>query len=86
MRILRSGPGWSGWLACDLEGYSGAQSARLPSDLRAASRLPPRLQPGEPVMILTRRTFAKDGTPIEFARGVHAASRFEWSYSFQIPD
>ncbi len=37
-------------------------------------------------MILTRRTFAKDGTPIEFARGVHAASRFEWSYSFQIPD
>ncbi|MCP2093059.1 MULTISPECIES: GntR family transcriptional regulator [Actinosynnema] len=44
------------------------------------------LPAGEPVMILTRRTFSKDGTPIEFARGVHAASRFVWSYSFQIPE
>ncbi|WP_245554637.1 UTRA domain-containing protein [Actinosynnema mirum] len=44
------------------------------------------LPAGEPVMILTRRTFTKDRTPIEFARGVHAASRFVWSYSFQIPE
>ncbi|GGU29045.1 GntR family transcriptional regulator [Lentzea flava] len=44
------------------------------------------LPAGEPVMILKRRTFTKDGVPIEFARGVHAASRFEWSYSFQMPD
>ncbi len=44
------------------------------------------LPAGEPVMILKRRTYTKDGVPIEFARGVHAASRFEWSYSFPIPD
>lgn len=44
------------------------------------------LPAGEPVMILERRTFTKDGTPIEFAIGVHAASRFEWSYSFQLPE
>jgi GntR family transcriptional regulator len=23
---------------------------------------------------------------VEFARGVHAASRFSWSYTFKIPD
>ncbi|MDU0290724.1 GntR family transcriptional regulator [Saccharothrix longispora] len=45
-----------------------------------------QLPAGEPVMILKRRTFTKDGVPIEFARGVHAASRFEWSYSFPLPD
>jgi GntR family transcriptional regulator len=44
------------------------------------------LPAGEPVVILKRRTFTKDGTPIEFARGVHAASRFEWTYAFQIPE
>lgn len=41
---------------------------------------------GEPVMVLHRTTFTKDGTPVEFARGVHAASRFSWTYSFAIPD
>jgi GntR family transcriptional regulator len=41
---------------------------------------------GEPVMVLRRTTFAKDGTPVEFARGIHAASRFSWTYSFAIPD
>ncbi|WP_199439414.1 GntR family transcriptional regulator [Umezawaea beigongshangensis] len=44
------------------------------------------LPAGEPVMVLTRRTFTKDDVPIELARGIHAASRFEWSYSFPIPD
>jgi GntR family transcriptional regulator len=44
------------------------------------------LPAGEPVMILKRRTYTKDDVPIEFARGVHASSRFEWSYSFPIPD
>jgi GntR family transcriptional regulator len=44
------------------------------------------LPAGEPVMILKRRTYTKDDVPIEFARGVHAASRFEWSYSFPMPD
>ncbi|GAA3849528.1 hypothetical protein GCM10022243_14330 [Saccharothrix violaceirubra] len=44
------------------------------------------LPSGEPVMILTRHTFTKNDVPIEFARGFHAASRFEWTYSFQLPD
>jgi GntR family transcriptional regulator len=44
------------------------------------------LPAGEPVMVLMRRTFTKDNVPIEFARGIHAASRFAWSYSFDLPD
>ena len=41
---------------------------------------------GEPVVELRRRTYTKDGRLIEFARGVHAASRFAWTYTFKIPD
>ncbi|MFI7586977.1 GntR family transcriptional regulator [Spongisporangium articulatum] len=44
------------------------------------------LPSGEPVVILHRTTFTADGTPVEFARGVHAASRFTWTYEFTIPD
>jgi GntR family transcriptional regulator len=44
------------------------------------------LPAGEPVMILERTTRTADGTPVEFARGVHAASRFAWSYTFEIPE
>jgi GntR family transcriptional regulator len=44
------------------------------------------LPAGEPVMILHRTTFTWDRRPVEFARGVHAASRFTWSYTFTIPD
>ncbi|GAA4013606.1 GntR family transcriptional regulator [Allokutzneria multivorans] len=45
-----------------------------------------KLPAGEPVMVLKRRTVTRDGVPVEFARGVHAASRFAWSYNFQVPD
>lgn len=45
-----------------------------------------RLPSGEPVMVLQRRTFTVDGEIVEFARGVHAASRFSWTYSFVIPE
>lgn len=45
-----------------------------------------QLPNGEPVMILRRITRTRDGRPVEFARGVHAASRFTWSYTFTIPD
>ncbi|GGM10304.1 GntR family transcriptional regulator [Micromonospora yangpuensis] len=45
-----------------------------------------QLPAGEPVMILHRTTVTHDGRPVEFARGVHAASRFTWSYTFKIPD
>jgi GntR family transcriptional regulator len=45
-----------------------------------------QLPAGEPVMILHRTTSTHEGRPVEFARGVHAASRFTWSYTFKIPD
>ncbi|MFI5840356.1 GntR family transcriptional regulator [Catenuloplanes sp. NPDC051500] len=45
-----------------------------------------QLPGGEPVMILHRITYTAEGRSIEFARGVHAASRFAWTYHFQIPD
>jgi GntR family transcriptional regulator len=45
-----------------------------------------QLPAGEPVMVLQRKTYTSDGRLVEFARGVHAASRFAWSYTFKIPD
>jgi GntR family transcriptional regulator len=57
--------------------------ARMPTpDEVALLELPA----GEPVMVLLRRTFTQDGRVVEFARGVHAASRFAWCYTFKIPD
>lgn len=44
------------------------------------------LPAGEPVMILQRITTTESGRVVEFARGVHAASRFSWSYTFKVPD
>lgn len=44
------------------------------------------LPDGEPVVELHRVTRTADGRPVEYARGVHAASRFVWSYTFKIPD
>jgi GntR family transcriptional regulator len=44
------------------------------------------LPAGEPVMVLHRTTYTADDVPIEFARGIHAASRFSWSYNFKLPD
>lgn len=41
---------------------------------------------GEPVMILERRTYTADHRLVEFARGVHRASKFAWTYEFKIPD
>lgn len=44
------------------------------------------LPSGEPVVILTRTTRTKSGRVVEFARGVHRASRFSWTYTFTIPE
>ncbi|GAA0916337.1 GntR family transcriptional regulator [Nonomuraea longicatena] len=44
------------------------------------------LPAGEPVIELHRITRTADGRPIEYACGIHAGSRFSWSYTFQIPD
>ncbi|WP_242893912.1 GntR family transcriptional regulator [Actinomadura litoris] len=45
-----------------------------------------QLPAGEPVVVLQRLTLTSEGRIVEFARGVHAASRFSWSYTFKIPD
>ncbi|MFM9658363.1 MULTISPECIES: GntR family transcriptional regulator [Streptomyces] len=45
-----------------------------------------QLSPGEWVVELHRTTYTADGTVVEFAVGVHAASRFAWSYDFKVPD
>ncbi|MCZ4123481.1 GntR family transcriptional regulator [Streptomyces sp. H39-S7] len=45
-----------------------------------------QLPAGEPVVELHRTTYTADGTVVEFAIGVHAASRFMWAYDFKIPD
>jgi GntR family transcriptional regulator len=57
--------------------------SRMPTQAEAETLALPA---GEPVMVLERQTFTAKGRAIEFARGVHAASRFAWTYSFQIPD
>ncbi|MEV7035134.1 GntR family transcriptional regulator [Streptomyces sp. NPDC093272] len=45
-----------------------------------------QLSPGEWVVELHRTTRTADGTVVEFAIGVHAATRFAWSYDFKVPD
>jgi GntR family transcriptional regulator len=45
-----------------------------------------QLPPGEPVVELHRTTYTADGTVVEFAIGVHSASRFAWEYDFKVPD
>ncbi len=44
------------------------------------------LPSGEPVVELHRTVYTADGTVVEFAIGIHAASRFRWSYDFKVPD
>lgn len=44
------------------------------------------LPPGEHVVELHRTVWTADGTVVEFAIGVHAESRFVWSYRFKMPD
>ncbi|MGW0993627.1 GntR family transcriptional regulator [Streptomyces sp. NPDC002523] len=45
-----------------------------------------RLSPGEWVVELHRTTYTASGVVVEFAIGVHAASRFAWEYDFKVPD
>jgi GntR family transcriptional regulator len=57
--------------------------ARMPTQAESETLA---LPVGEPVMVLERQTFATEDRPVEFARGVHAASGIAWTYSFPIPD
>jgi len=58
-------------------------TARMPTPQEVQTL---RLPPGEPIVELHRTTYTADGRVIEFARGVHSASRFTWSYRFKIPE
>lgn len=77
-----------GFAVLTLQGYepdhmSETIRARMPTpDESALLELPS----GEPVMELERRTYTADDQLIEFARGVHAASRFFWTYDFKLPE
>ena len=57
--------------------------ARMPTPQELAEL---ELSAGEPVVELRRTTYTVDGLAVEFARGIHVASRFSWSYSFKLPD
>lgn len=57
--------------------------ARMPTPEEAATL---ELPAGEPVMILERIVRTKDGYPVEYAAGVNAASRFAWTYTFDMPE
>ncbi|WP_333737266.1 GntR family transcriptional regulator [Streptomyces sp. IBSBF 2806] len=45
-----------------------------------------QLSAGEWVVELHRSTFTANNTMVEFAVGVHAGSRFAWTYDFPVPD
>lgn len=44
------------------------------------------LPPGEPVVEVRRVASTAEGRPIEYAIGVHPASRFGWRFTYKIPD
>ncbi len=69
----------------------GLEPHEITEDLRA--RMPTvdeatllELPDGEPVVEIHRVTRTAEGRVVEYAVGVHAASRFLWSYTFAIPD
>lgn len=41
---------------------------------------------GEPIVEMRRRTDDGGGVPLEYAIGLHRASRFQWNYTFEIPE
>lgn len=57
--------------------------ARMPT---AEEALLLDLPSGDPVVELHRVTRTTGGRVIEYAQGIHAASRFVWSYTFPVPD
>ncbi|WP_222932729.1 GntR family transcriptional regulator [Nocardia yunnanensis] len=82
-----AGPG-GGFAVLTLQGYEPDHMtetvfARMPTPEESDTL---ELPSGEPVMILKRRTYTANDLLIEFARGVHAASRFAWTYDFKLPE
>ncbi|MET9348949.1 GntR family transcriptional regulator [Streptomyces termitum] len=70
---------------------AGYEIDRMREELRSRAATPEeartlQLAPGEWVVELHRTACTADGTVVEFAVGVHAATRFAWTYDFQVPD
>lgn len=70
---------------------AGYEIDHMSEDLFARSATPEevkllQLPAGEAVVELHRTAFTTDGTAVEFAIGIHAASRFRWTYTFAVPD
>ncbi|MFE4663190.1 GntR family transcriptional regulator [Streptomyces hydrogenans] len=70
---------------------AGYEIDHMREELRARIATPDeaallQLAPGEWVVELHRTTFTADDTVVEFAVGIHAATRFSWSYDFKVPD
>lgn len=57
--------------------------ARMPTPDEARTM---ELPAGEPLMMLERIIRTKEGYAVEYAEGAYAASRFSWSYTFDMPD
>lgn len=57
--------------------------SRMPSPAEIAKL---EMSPGEPVMVLERIIRTKDGHAVEYAVGAYSASRFSWTYTFDLPD
>ncbi|MYV56635.1 GntR family transcriptional regulator [Streptomyces sp. SID3212] len=64
----------------------GDQVGAVSPDLHPGGMRLLHLPSGEPVVKLHRTTYTADGTVVDFAIGVHAASRFAWEYAFKVPD
>ncbi|MFJ6519360.1 GntR family transcriptional regulator [Streptomyces filamentosus] len=70
---------------------AGYEIDRMREELRSRPATPEeaarlQLAPGEWVVELHRTAYTADGTAVEFAVGVHAATRFAWTYDFRVPD
>ncbi|MER6499917.1 GntR family transcriptional regulator [Streptomyces sp. NPDC001455] len=70
---------------------AGYEIDHMKEELFARSSTPEEMKllmlpSSEPVVELHRTTYTADGTVVEFAIGIHAASRFTWSYDFKVPD
>ncbi len=70
---------------------AGYEIDRMTEELFARTPTPDevkllQLPAGEPVVERHRTTYTADDTVVEYAIGVHAASRFAWKYDFKVPD
>jgi GntR family transcriptional regulator len=82
------GPAGGGFAVLTLQGLEPDQ---ITETLTARMSTPDEsttleLPAGDSVMVLQRTTRTREGRVVGYAEGVHAASRFAWTYTFTMPD